>query len=100
MSNFRILEESVLGICNDIFGTPATYTPTVGSPVSINGVFDVIPVDVNGVPSLKPTLRIKLSDLTLTPTKGDLVAVNDTNYRILMSEVDGYGGALLILQKV
>jgi hypothetical protein len=97
--SFRALEESVLGICNSTFGTPVTYTPTVGSPVSINGVFDNAYVEVNGVSSLQPTLRIQLSDLELEPTKGDEVTIDSTAYVILASQKDGYGGALLILQK-
>lgn len=98
--SFRDLEAAVLGICNTTFGTPVTYTPIVGSAVSINGVFDNAYIEVNGVSSLKPVLRIKLADLALSPAKGDLALINAVSYRILSSEADSYGGSLLVLQKV
>jgi hypothetical protein len=98
--SFRSLEDAVIGITNTIFGTPATYTPISGDPVEINGVFDNAYIESQGVSSLKPVLRIRLSDLAASPAKGDQVTVSSTTYRVLSSENDSYGAALLILQKV
>lgn len=98
--SFRDLEAAVIGITNTTFGTPATYTPVSGDPVEINGVFDNAFVEVLGVPSLKPVLRIALSDLEAAPAKGDQVTINATEYKVMSSEADSYGGSLLVLQKV
>jgi hypothetical protein len=98
--SFRDLEDMVLGVCNTTFGTSATYTPTVGSPVSIVGVFDNAHIEVDEVSSLRPVFRIKLADLDAAPAKGDQVTINETEYRVMVCEKDSYGGAILILQKV
>lgn len=97
--SFRDLEAAVLNTTNSTFGTVATYTPIVGSPVSITGVFDNAYIEVDTVSSLKPVFRIVLSDLALAPAKGDQVEINSVNYRVIASEVDSYGGSLLILQR-
>lgn len=98
--SFRNLEDAVIDLCGQVMGQSVTYTPTVGSPVTINGVFDNSYVDIDGVVSLKPTLRINLSDLASAPAKGDSVSISSVSYRVLESRADGYGGSTLILQKV
>lgn len=99
MSNFQALADAAMGIINSTFGTPVTYIPNVGSSVSIRGVFDNAYVEVSGVSSLRPTLRINLSDLASAPTKGDQVEVNSKTYDVIASEEDGLGGSTLILQE-
>lgn len=98
--SFRLLEDAVLKAGNTAFGTDVTYTPAVGSASSISGVFDNAYVEVQGVVSVKPTLRIRLSDLSASPGKGDSVTISAVSYRVLESREDGYGGSTLILQKV
>lgn len=98
--SFRNIENLVIGSTNSVFGSDVVYDPVTGSNVSLKGVFDVLWVETEGVTSLKPTLRIRLSDLPQKPRKGDSVTVNSSSYRVLESREDSYGGSTLILQKV
>jgi hypothetical protein len=98
--SFKALADSVVGLCNSVFGDSVTYTPSGGSPVSIKGVFDNAWVEIENVQSLKPILRIKLSDLSSSPAKGDQVTIDLIDYYVMESRVDGHGGSTLILQKV
>lgn len=98
--SFRTLEEAVLSATNDVFGQDVEYTPYGEDAVTIKGVFDNAWIESQGVGSVHPVLRIKLSDLDASPGKGDSVSISDVNYRVLESRADAYGGSTLILQKV
>lgn len=82
-----------------VFGEDCTYTPSGGSPVSIKGVFDNAFIEVEGVMSLKPVIRINLSDLEDAPGKGDQVTINSITYDVKESQPDSHGGTTLILKK-
>lgn len=86
------------------FGQAVTYTPTVGAPVDIVGVFDKAHTEVTlghaaPVSSTHPTLGIKLSVLALRPVRGDAVLIASISYRVIDCEDDGQGGASLRLQR-
>jgi hypothetical protein len=98
--SFRTLEEAVVGLCNDVMGTEVSYTPFGGAPVTINGVFDNAYIDAEGIVSVKPTLRIRLSDLEDNPAKNDTVEISSTTYKVMESHEDGFGGSTLFLKKV
>ncbi len=97
--SFRALEESVVGLCNEVMGEDVSYTLYGDSPVTIKGVFDNSFIEVEGIVSLKPTLRIKLSDLSSNPGKGDSVVISSVTYRVVESHEDSFGGSTLILQR-
>jgi hypothetical protein len=97
--SFKTLGASIVKLTGDVFGESIIYTPSVGSPISIQGIFEHAFVDVEGIVSLKATLRINLADLSASPDKGDQVTVSGVVYRITESRVDAYGGTTLILQK-
>lgn len=97
--SFKALSDSIVGLCNDVFGDSYSYTPNEASPVSIKAVFGTAWVDVEGTVSLKKTLRIRLSDLPSEPAKGDMVTIEEVDYRVMESHEDGHGGSTLILQK-
>lgn len=89
----------------DIFGTDVTYTPSVGDPVTVKGVFSNGYIEVplgNGVATATsgPTLGVKLDDLPVAPSQATRITIGGVTYRINHSEEDGQGGALLILSKV
>lgn len=98
--SFKALSDAVVGLCQDVFGTEVTYTPNVGSPQDIKGVFDNQYVEIEGVVLLKPTLRINLGDLDASPAKGDEVTIDSEDFRVMESREDAYGGTNLILQRV
>lgn len=97
--SFKSISESVVAICSDVFGESIAYTPFGGSPVTFNGVFDDAYVDVGGVVSLYPVLRISLADLDALPAKGDTLTIATVAYSVKESRLDGYGGSTLILKK-
>lgn len=80
-------------------GDEITYTPNAGSPLAIKGVFDNAAVAVEGVISIRPIVRIVLSDLESEPLRGDQVTINSTDYTVSEVEPDSFGGATLILKK-
>ncbi len=93
--------ESVLDITTKSLGIAATYTPTVGDPVAIKGVFGNAHVEVGSNPPISlvaPVLTIQLSDLESDPANGDEVTVRGIDYRIIDVQKDGEGGASLVLQ--
>lgn len=98
---FKTLSDAVVGLTNSVFGEDLTYASNAGTPqtATIKGVFDNAFVDIEGVISLKPTLRVRLSDLPAVPGKTDTVTINAVQYRVMESREDGYGGTTLILQK-
>lgn len=99
------IADKILQTTIGAFGQPVTYTPSGGSPITINGVFDAAHSEVGmgshvpGVSSVSPRLGIRLADLPAKPKKGDLVAIGATTYRVIDSEEDGDGGSTLRLQK-
>ncbi len=98
--SFKTLSQSVLGLCNRVLGEEVAYTPSGGSASTISAIFDNAWVDIDGVPLLKPVLRIVLEDLDELPGKGDTVEIESIDYKVMESRLDGYGGSTLILQKV
>jgi hypothetical protein len=102
--SWETARDAALKIAMGTFGKVVTYTPTVGSPTQISGVFDNshVAVIVNGVEhsQVAPTLGIRLADLAAKPTKGDQVTVGGVTYKVIDSQEDGAGGTTLILQKV
>ncbi len=97
--SFKALGEQLVSLTNGVFGDSISYTPSGGLPVSINGIFDNAFVDVEGIVSLKPVLRIDLSDLVGAPGKGDQVTIDTVVYSVSESRLDGHGGTTLILKR-
>lgn len=99
--SFKSLEATVVGLCNQVLGEDVTYTHADTTTDEIKGVFSEAFVEVNGVASLKPTLRIKLDDLSSDPSKGDSVLISSVSYRVVEPpQADGFGGATLILHRM
>lgn len=97
--NFKQLEKNVVDICQQTIGRDVLYTPVLGAPTTIKGVYDNAFIEVLGVTSLKPVLRINLNDLITPPAKGDTVTIDSVIYKVTESRPDGFGGSLLILMK-
>lgn len=96
--------ERLLGVAMSTFGgkDPVTYTPVTGSPKEIKAIFDAEFQSIDnktGLPlsSTQPALGVRLSDLPAAPRKGDHVTVKGTTYKVMESQPDGQGGALLLL---
>lgn len=84
-----------------------SYTPAGGFPVDLSGrcIFtaahqeEVLDENEVQVQSVKATLDVRLADLGATPAENDSVSIGTTTYAVAGVEVDGEGGALLILEE-
>lgn len=89
-----------------ITGSAVTYTPSTGSPVTVDGVFDKAYVRVDlgnpGVSSYGPAVFLTLSDLPSDPVTDTAatVTVAGVVYLPHTPEPDGLGGVLLLMHLV
>lgn len=94
-------------ICRDTFTTTLTYTPAVGAPFALKGIFDAAYQQVellDGAPvqTIQPKLGVRLKDFPpgFPPKEGDRCTINGTNYRVSEFQTDGEAGAALMLHKI
>lgn len=87
-------------------GGAVTYTPGVGDPAAVRGIFDAtfVLVDTNsnaGVASEGPAVFLVLADLPSDPETDEdaRVTVAGTTYRAHTVKKDGQGGVLLLLHE-
>lgn len=80
----------------DEFGVAATYTPGVGSPSTVNGIFDREYVEIldndadAGVSGYKPTFLCRSSDVS-SAAYGDGVTIAGTDYVVIDIEPSSDG---------
>lgn len=86
----------------EVLGSSVTYSPSVGDPVTVDGVFDAVYVRVDvgqpGVSSQGPAVFLRLEDLPseeVDPLAE--ITVDGTDYTIHEIQPDGLGGVLLQL---
>ena len=83
-------------------GGSITYAPGVGSPVTVDGVFDAAYVIAESGETGVSTVFLTLDDLPSNPDT-DLsatVTVSGTTYSIRETKPDGQGGVLILLHVV
>ncbi len=97
---FSSTEETLLEQTTNLLGRDIEYTNIGNGTTTIKGIYDNLYIEVEGVVTLKPTVRINPSDLPFSIRKGDTLVVASTDYTVLESRKEVGGGALLILQKV
>lgn len=89
----------------ELLGGLVTYTPGVGVPVEIRGVFDKAYIRVEGgqagVSSSSPAVFLKVADLPSDATTDTAarITVSGTQYKIWEAKPDGLGGILLLLHE-
>jgi hypothetical protein len=88
----------------DDFGVAATYTPSGGSAVTVNGIFDheYFAADAGGSVAVaieQPRFLCRTADVS-SADEGDALTVNATNYTIKVVEDDGTGITNLVLEEV
>lgn len=98
------MKASVRSQAKAAFGQSVAYVPIVGPPLTVTGIFDNPHSESpfpGGAPvsSNRPTLGVDLADFALPPTDGDLVTIVGTIYKVIDTDEDGQGGAVLRLQK-
>ena len=86
----------------DDFAVSATFTPVVGDPSTITGIFDAeyfeIDGDSVGVAGSQPMFLCKTADVAAAKF-GDALTVNAVNYKIVNIQPDGTGLTMLILEQ-
>lgn len=99
---------AVLGPLNAVFGEPVTYTPRVGAPFPITGVFDeaYMPVTLVADPpvmSARPVLGVRLSEFPAgfdpEAAQGDHLTITRTGdtFVVKAGKNDSHGHARLEL---
>lgn len=87
----------------DDFGVAATYTPSGGSPATINGIFDneFFEVEAGGeiaVAMEQPRFTCRTSDVS-TAAEGDSISINSIAYTVRVVQSDGTGVTVLVLEE-
>lgn len=80
-SIFDSLSSKALGITQGFFGESVTYKQDE-SEVELKAVFKKQYIEINGYASLSLVAEILESDLTSTPSKGDLIIRGDKTYKV------------------
>lgn len=94
----------VMQKCVNTFTTVAVYTPFVGSPVTINTVFNdpfQEGILLDGAPFQTRLYRlgVRKLDLAAYPSVKDKVTINAVVYRVQEVRPDGDAGFVLLLHK-
>lgn len=87
----------------DDFGVAATYTPSGGSPATVNGIFDneFFEVEAGGeiaVAMEQPRFTCRTSDVS-TAAEGDSITINSIAYTVRVVQSDGTGVTVLVLEE-
>lgn len=88
----------------DDFGVSAVYTPSGGSSVNINGIFDneFYEADAGGSVTVaieQPRFACATSDVA-SALEGDAIVISGVSYIIRVVQDDGTGTTILVLEKV
>lgn len=89
-----------------VLGGPVTYTPGLGAPASVTGIFDAVyqlaDAGPQGVSSAGPAVFLMLADLPTDPQTDTAatVTVNGGTYKQAEVKKDGKGGVLIRLFEV
>lgn len=98
--SFKNAQDAVLKATNKVFGDDVIYTYASDSTTAeIKGVFDNAFIEINGISTKKPILRIRLADLAAEPADTDTATINSVVYIVRDHEPDNFGGTTLILEK-
>lgn len=108
-SGWNTLTNAHLRTVQEHFGETVWYKPLAHPGFSLEAHFDEAyqSVDVQGeveVVSTSPVLDVMLEDLPVPPAQGDRVTVGTgrtaKQFEVTKQEIDGMGGALLMLYRI
>ena len=116
MTNWSDAVSDLQSACQDTFGIPVSYIPSIekrpclaGAAIKITGIFDESRETVNlmagggggGMEAVipRPVVELRLTDLGIDPLEGDEVVVDGVTYRIMDVQRDGHGSAALLLNR-
>jgi hypothetical protein len=97
---FKKLEKTIVKVCNRVVGRNIDYTLfDDDEPLSIKGVFSNKYIEMLGIMSLHPVLRVNGDDIPRKPSVKDTVTIDTVVYKVSEARPDGFGGYDLILLK-
>lgn len=106
MSFVDLLQTADVAVRGHLGGT-VTYTPSVGAPVDVAGVFDAAHVEVDPgqismASSVGPAVFVRLADLPsdVDSDTGARITNAGVAYTIHTVKPDGLGGAHLLLHRI
>ncbi|MGN6105197.1 MAG: head-tail joining protein [Kofleriaceae bacterium] len=106
MSFDELVAETDRAALSDLGGETVTYTPEVGSPVPVTGMFDEQYVLAKGtaeagVEATGPAVFLRLEDLPVHPDDDEpTLTIKSVDYRVIERRPDGMGGIVLALRRV
>lgn len=97
---FKKIESTVVKIVNKVVGQTITYNlRPEGTSISIKGVFSNAFIEVNGVTTTQPVLRVDGNDLGRKPSIKDTVVINSVTYRIQEVQDEDYNAYTLLVKR-
>ena len=98
-------DTAVLGAVHGVFGEPVIYTPAIGLPYTVHGVFDEAysPLELASgfadVSTRRPVLGVRDSEFAATPKQSDQLTVVRTGVTYIV-KADGHGETKVLLNYV
>ncbi len=104
MGFLDLLEGVDRSVRSELDGRSVIYTPSVGDPVTVAGIFDaayeMIDVGRAGVSGYGPAVFLRLSELSSDPSEDNAqVTVEGTDYKFREVKPDGLGGVWILLHE-
>lgn len=97
---FKKLESTAVKIIQKVIGQTVTYNLNPENTSSdIKGVFNNAYIEVNGVTTTHPVLRINSADLSRRPSIKDTVEIDEVTYKVNEVREDGFGGYTLLVKQ-
>ena len=99
-------DQLVIGPTIGVSGEPVTYTPYLGKPFTITGVFDdaylakvMFEDGTSGVTELSAVLGVQLSQFPSPPAQNDTLVVQRTGSLFIVREMqtDSHGWATIVI---
>lgn len=97
MSLFDKLERSAIDLINKTLGQDVTYNLFDGNPVEVLAVFNHAYIDVVGIVSKRPILRIAKHDLPRVPSIKDTVSFKGVSYKVSEVRDEGRGTTYTVI---
>lgn len=97
-SYFKNLSDLALGVTQGFFGEDIIYKVGL-TETSLKAVFEVQPVEVNGVSAQALTCQIQSKDLATAPQKNDKVIRGAKTYTVSAAQIESDGSIYTLVLK-
>lgn len=99
------LSDGVMRAATNIFGSEVVYTPAIGAPITIQGIYRDQYLDIDTdtgyqIATEQPHISIRDLDFGFIPKQGDLVDVKDRSFTVISVQKDGEAGTIIFLHEL